>query len=221
MDQIPTIKERTVAIIGAGPNGLLAARWVLTCGLLPIIFERTGRENTSLSAEEREERAIASIGGAWRANQGPCPGQMWPGMHTVSDRFTTTFFQSFPLKLSTRCDPTRVPDGAYLTCEEVREYWREVAAALGLLAFVKFGREVMAVKRLEGHRWSVSTRVHFEDGTTCTTTASVDSLIIAIGAHSTPCIPSFPNLSLFKGRVLHGHSFPGPAAFEGQRVLVI
>ena len=122
---------------------------------------------------------------------------------------------------STRCDPTRVPDGAYLTCEEVCKYWREVAAALGLLAFVKFGHVVMAVKRLEGHRWSVSTRVHFEDGTTCTTTESFDSLIIPIGAHSTPCIPSFPNLSSFKGRVLHGHSFPGPAAFEGQRVLVI
>ena len=164
---------------------------------------------------------FASFGrGTWRNNSGPCPGHMWPGMvpHNVGS-FDDHLLPGLPIKGE---HTVRFDKRTRRRISHMRRSSLVVAkgaTVLRFLTFVKFGHEVMAVERLESHRWSVSTQVHFEDGTTCTTTASIDSLIIAIGAHS--CIPSFPNLSLFKGRVLHGHSFPGPAAFEGQRVLVI
>ncbi|BDX30529.1 hypothetical protein TUM20985_10760 [Mycobacterium antarcticum] len=62
----------TVAVIGAGPGGLVAARWLLSQGFEPTIFERS-----------------AVLGGQWAG----LPGRsgVWPGMHTNTSRVLTAF----------------------------------------------------------------------------------------------------------------------------------
>ncbi|HSX19915.1 MAG TPA: NAD(P)/FAD-dependent oxidoreductase, partial [Gammaproteobacteria bacterium] len=59
----------TVAIIGAGPAGLAAARWTLANGLTPMVFERYN-----------------DIGGMWN----PHSGGVWP-LRTNLSKFTCSF----------------------------------------------------------------------------------------------------------------------------------
>ena len=62
----------TVAVIGAGPAGLVASRWLLSQGFEPSIFEQG-----------------PTLGGQWTAQSGR--SGVWPGMHTNSSRILTAF----------------------------------------------------------------------------------------------------------------------------------
>jgi hypothetical protein len=61
-----------VAVIGAGPGGLIAARWLLAYGFEPTLFEQN-----------------QALGGQWAG----CPGRsgVWAGMHTNTSRIMTAF----------------------------------------------------------------------------------------------------------------------------------
>lgn len=63
---------QTVAIIGAGPAGLAAARWLKRDGFEPILFEQGDR-----------------LGGQWAAD--PRYSGVWPSMHTNTCREMTQF----------------------------------------------------------------------------------------------------------------------------------
>lgn len=64
--------DKQVAIIGAGPGGLVAARYLLLHGFDPVIFEQSSR-----------------LGGQW--NQGAPHSGVWPAMLTNTSRVTTQF----------------------------------------------------------------------------------------------------------------------------------
>ena len=64
--------ENQVAVIGAGPGGLVTARWLLSQGFEPVIFEATDR-----------------IGGEWSLTPGI--SGIWEGMRTNTSRVTTAF----------------------------------------------------------------------------------------------------------------------------------
>ena len=62
----------SVAVIGAGPGGLIAARWLLSQGFEPTIFEQG-----------------PTLGGQWAGLDGR--SGVWPSMHTNSSRTLTAF----------------------------------------------------------------------------------------------------------------------------------
>src|SRR5262245_11469388 len=62
----------SVAVIGAGPGGLAAARWLLSRGFEPAIFERG-----------------PMLGGQWTGL--PALSGIWPTMHTNTSRVMTAF----------------------------------------------------------------------------------------------------------------------------------
>jgi flavin-binding monooxygenase-like protein len=62
----------SVAVIGAGPGGLVTARWLLSQGFEPTIFEQTG-----------------ALGGQWTGLAGT--SGVWPTMHTNTSRILTSF----------------------------------------------------------------------------------------------------------------------------------
>jgi dimethylaniline monooxygenase (N-oxide forming) len=64
--------ERTVAVIGGGPAGLVAARFLKKHGFDPVVFE-----------------AAAAVGGQW--NAGSPSSAVWPGMRTNTSRVLTAF----------------------------------------------------------------------------------------------------------------------------------
>ena len=64
--------EPTVAVIGGGPAGLVAARFLKKHGFDPVVFE-----------------AAAAVGGQW--NAGSPLSAVWPGMRTNTSRVLTAF----------------------------------------------------------------------------------------------------------------------------------
>lgn len=66
------VSDNKVAIIGAGPGGLVAARYLLKHGFEPVLFEQSN-----------------SLGGQW--NQGAPHSGVWPAMLTNTSRVTTQF----------------------------------------------------------------------------------------------------------------------------------
>ena len=62
----------TVAVVGAGPGGLVTARWLLSQGFDVTVFE-----------------AGATIGGQWSGRSGA--SGVWPAMHTNTSRILTAF----------------------------------------------------------------------------------------------------------------------------------
>ncbi len=60
-----------VAVIGAGPAGLVTARWLAQYGMAPTLYDQGDR-----------------VGGQWRPG---ADGGVWPGMRTNTSRVLTAF----------------------------------------------------------------------------------------------------------------------------------
>jgi ribulose 1,5-bisphosphate synthetase/thiazole synthase len=77
IDAYATVREMTgsrkdTAVIGAGPGGLVTARWLLSQDFEPTIFEQTH-----------------TLGGQWTGLAGI--SGVWPTMHTNTSRILTSF----------------------------------------------------------------------------------------------------------------------------------
>jgi dimethylaniline monooxygenase (N-oxide forming) len=133
---MPRSTDRRVAVIGAGPGGLAAAKHLLETGLTPLVLE-----------------AADDIGGQWHA-----AGEhsaIWPGMRTNTSR-TTTAFSDFPPPPSTPGFPR---------AEDVHAYLREYARHFGVDEHVRTRAAVTRVDRGEDGwsvRWSEPDGEHTE-----------------------------------------------------------
>ena len=98
----------TVAVIGAGPGGLVAARWLLSQGFEPTIFEQD-----------------SELGGQWTGR----PGQsgVWPAMYTNTSRVLTAF-----------SDLEHEGDLVFLSNHDVLDYLNRYADMFGLRARIRF-----------------------------------------------------------------------------------
>lgn len=107
----------TVGIIGAGPGGLVAARWLAAQGMQPVVFEQS-----------------AALGGQWSA----LPGRsgVWPAMHTNTSWILTAFGD-----LEHR-DAVVFPSAG-----DVHGYLNRYADAFDLRKLIHFGTRVRLVDR--------------------------------------------------------------------------
>lgn len=108
---------RNVAVIGAGPGGLVAARWLLSQGFEPTIFEQG-----------------PTLGGQWSGVDGR--SGVWPSMHTNSSRTVTAF-----------SDLEHDTDHVYLSNREVLAYLRRYAEMFGLTSRIRLGTRVELIRR--------------------------------------------------------------------------
>lgn len=121
--------NREVAVIGAGPAGLAAARWLLSVGLQPVVFE-----------------AGAGIGGQWR--QGTPTSGVWPDMRTNTSRVVTRF-SDLDHKPGTPVFPAS---------RDILAYLERYAGRFGLDQWVKTSAKVSRVERHAGGGWTVRWR---------------------------------------------------------------
>jgi cation diffusion facilitator CzcD-associated flavoprotein CzcO len=105
-----------VAIIGAGPSGLAAAKHALEAGFDVTVFE-----------------ASAAVGGQWQTTA-PHSG-VWPGMHTNTSRAMTAF-SDFPAPAEHPLHPA---------AEQIQAYLEAYARAFGVVDRIWFGTRVHAV----------------------------------------------------------------------------
>lgn len=180
----------TVAIIGAGPAGLVTARWLREVGF-----------HTTLIEEDSD------VGGQWRVG-GP-QSSVWPGMRTNTSRVMTAF--------SDLPHPPGTP--AYPTAEQIGAYLRHYAEHVGALEDARFHTRVIEIEPGQpGEGWNV--RASHADGSTweerydyvvaapgryrVPAVPEVQGLIGFVG----------------RGGSTHAASYRGVEHYRGQRVLV-
>ncbi|MEE6176067.1 flavin-containing monooxygenase [Mycobacterium sp. 050134] len=108
---------RRVAVLGAGPGGLVAARWLLSRGLEPVIFEQG-----------------PMLGGQWTGLAGR--SGVWPTMHTNTSRILTAFSDLEPETCAV-FPPNRA----------ILDYLHRYADAFDIAPRIRFGTRVDLLAR--------------------------------------------------------------------------
>lgn len=108
---------QSVAVIGAGPGGLVTARWLLSQGFEPTILEQG-----------------PMLGGQWAGLEGL--SGVWPRMHANSSRTVSAF-----------SDLEHEIDHVYLSNRQVLEYLHRYADMFGLASRIRFGTRVELIER--------------------------------------------------------------------------
>jgi dimethylaniline monooxygenase (N-oxide forming) len=108
---------RSVAVIGAGPGGLVAARWLLAQGFEPTIFEQG-----------------PMLGGQWTGLYGR--SGVWPTMHTNTSRIMTAF-----------SDLEHDRDPVYPSNRDVLDYLRRYAEMFSLTSRIRLDTPVELLRR--------------------------------------------------------------------------
>ena len=109
----------SVAVIGAGPSGLVAARWLLSQGLSPTIFERA-----------------PMLGGQWSGLPGL--SGVWPTMHTNTSRVLTAFSDLEP-----------ETDAVFPSNRAVLDYLVRYAEHARIASHIRFRTPVTLVSRAD------------------------------------------------------------------------
>eukprot|EP00250_Pteridium_aquilinum_P006132 c16108_g1_i2 orf=97-1701(-) len=230
-------RRLSVAVIGAGAAGLVAARELQKEGHQVVVFEQES----------------AGIGGVWRYSQkaededplGLSPhrtlihSSMYLSLRTNLPREIMGFldFPFLPKHHDCSRDARRYPGHA-----EVLSYLQDYAVHFGLLPFVRFGQRVTRIsinKPLVNHgpaavpaqstpfqtenmlplQWSVVSEE--ERGCLDATTDLFDAVVICNGHYFQPKLASIPGIEKWPGKQLHSHNYREPHPFVDQIVVVI
>ena len=130
------MSQPKVAIIGAGPGGLVAARYLQSEGFEPVLFEQSAR-----------------IGGQWSGQ--PRQSGVWPSMRTNTSRIMTSF-SDLPH------DP-RSP--TYPTNQAMGDYLQRYADLFNLMPHIRLNTPVRELRRDTDGGWIVGTdggQEHFD-----------------------------------------------------------
>ncbi len=110
----------SVAVIGAGPGGLVTARWLLSQGFEPTIFEQSH-----------------TLGGQWTGSDGI--SGVWPTMHTNTSRILTSF-----------SDLEHDNDLTFPSNRDILAYLHRYAETFALTPRIRFGTRVNRLSRDNG-----------------------------------------------------------------------
>ena len=110
---------REIAVIGAGPGGLVSARWLLSQGFEPTIFEQS-----------------QTLGGQWTGLDGI--SGVWPSMHTNTSRILTSF-----------SDLEHDNDFTFPSNRDVLVYLHRYAETFALTSRIRFGTRVDRLSRAD------------------------------------------------------------------------
>lgn len=112
--------SKKIAIIGAGPAGLVSAKSCLEAGLHPTVFEKS-----------------SSLGGVWSGAEN---GLAWNNMHTNISKWAV-MFSDFPWEKEVQDFPLQ---------NEVADYLKSYADAFHVTPHVNFQSEVQGVSKQNG-----------------------------------------------------------------------
>lgn len=198
----PTRTPR-IAVIGAGPSGIAAAKNVLEAGLGEglVVFEKNG-----------------AIGGNWVYQEQQQDGGDTNGhssvnetTYSISSRYLSEY-EDFPFPRDTADYPHRS-----VLCR----YFQDYAEHFKVTDKVRFHTEVVHAERDDQGKWQLQIRDQTNGSKRKVTKETFDVLMVANGHHWDPRFPTLPGK--FAGDLIHSHSFKHNRSklFQNKRVLVI
>lgn len=207
---------RKVAIIGAGPCGLSAAKYLLA----QKVFEQV------VIYEQRQE-----VGGVWNYSPEPSPTRQVPQVSAfappdlpVRTPMYDVLHTNIPWHLMKYSDQD-FPKGSLIfpPREAVQDYLVRYSGDIRHL--IRFNSQVDDVRlRQENGRdlWDVEVQSTKDGGRH---TGTFDAVVVASGHYSTPFIPDVKNIEDFNeahpGVITHSKSYRSPEAFSGKKVVVV
>lgn len=171
------MSQKRVVIVGSGISGLLATKYSLQNGLLPVVFEKT-----------------SEIGGLWTANG----TAIWKGMRTNVSKYVSTL-SDHPWPPGTPVYPT-----AEQVCNYFRSYAEKFSLIEHIRFRHRVEYVKRLTDDVGGVSWEVRYK-NLDTGEV--KTEIFDFFIFASGIYSKPRIPDDKNKSSFNGTIKHSSQF--------------
>ncbi|KAF7722404.1 hypothetical protein EC973_003180 [Apophysomyces ossiformis] len=203
---------KRVAIIGAGPSGLSAAKVMRDEGTFEkvIVFERNCRIGGTwiYSSDVNPNPPIPSVdvlkvdppGNATRVLS-----PMYDGLHTNLPH-PVMAYRDFPFADDTPLFPSH---------HYVLEYLELFTKHFQLEPMIRFDSNVTNLQH-DAEGWKLSVKDKNSDYM-----EEFDAVIVATGHYSVPRIPDINGLTTTKARILHSREYRNPEAFRDQTICVI
>jgi cation diffusion facilitator CzcD-associated flavoprotein CzcO len=190
-DMEPMIGRKMVAIIGAGPAGLVAAKSMLEVGLFPTLFDK-----------------LPDLGGVWNPQSSSC----WFSLRTNDSRYSCCF-SDFPWDSDSPIFPSQHDVYGYLQAY-ANKFLQPVHFCLGSevtnVSRSKNDKWLVQWSSLEQkYQGSKAGSQIF------------DFVVFASGFFSIPYTPSIQGLDGFPGEVMHSSEYRSPERFRGKRVVIL
>lgn len=188
-----------IAVIGAGASGLCAIKNAIEYGCEVMAFEQT-----------------SNVGGLWNYTDETEKDKYGLDIHSSMYQNLVT---NLPIELM--CfpnEPFRDQKESFVTSEEVLSYYNNYAKVHELLQFIKFEHNVLRVRPLVNDKWEVIVKDLKEDSYK---TFNFDGILVCSGHFHTPFTPKVKGKELFKGKLMHSHTYRSSEIFKNQKTLIV
>lgn len=190
------MRSRSVAVVGAGPSGLVATKELLQEGHTVTCFEKTD-----------------SIGGVFTFRADPLSAGVWKSCRLTSSMLVTSFSDFFPdWQESVPYTHTQLMHYEYL------RYLEQYASHFNLLPHIRLGCEVVDLAPATGDGWRIS--VQYSDREE-QEVHHFNAVAVCSGIHTVPRVPEIPGLQRFAGQILHAANYKSPASLRGTSAVFV
>ncbi|XP_014288955.1 senecionine N-oxygenase [Halyomorpha halys] len=191
--------ELRVAVVGAGPAGLCAARHLVTRGFRTEVYEQ-----------------CPDIGGTWVYSEEPLSGGGHP--YPLHSSLYHDLWTNLPKEAMRFPDFDYPDDGtSYLPSEKILQYLVDYADNFNLHPAIKVKHQVKRVAPV-GKGWSVTV----EDLTTKKEDVSYfDAVMVCSGPNNVPVYPLIEGIAKFSGKQIHSRDYRRAETYTDKRVLIV
>ncbi|KAH9212595.1 flavin-binding monooxygenase-like-domain-containing protein [Leptodontidium sp. 2 PMI_412] len=185
---------KRVAVVGAGPLGLVATKNLTEEGFEVTAFERAG-----------------SLGGLWRQTSNTQHTSVLPNTFTNTSKYTGAM-TDYPMPASYPVHPT---------ADQIQAYFESYADAFNVRKHVRLSTEVVAInfdKATKTWRLTVRSTDTLDEQDE---TLIFDRLVIATGSFKKALIPDIEGVEKFEGEVMHSQAFKDPTKYKSKSVLIV
>ncbi|KAF0928667.1 hypothetical protein E2562_006099 [Oryza meyeriana var. granulata] len=204
-------RARTVAVVGAGAAGLVAARELLREGHAVTVFERSARIGGTWAYDPRSDPDPL---GPEPAAPGAVHGSLYASLRTNLPR-ELMGFSGFALAGRVFAGDPRTFPGH----REVLAFLHAFAVESGVDGRVRLRSEVVRVGPLDGQgeRWTVAWRVEAGE----VVEEVFDAVVVCNGHCTVPQVPKLRGICNWQGKQMHSHNYRTPEPFQDQVVVVV
>ncbi|XP_057977859.1 flavin-containing monooxygenase FMO GS-OX-like 3 [Malania oleifera] len=201
--------SRSVAVIGAGAGGLIAAHELRREGHKVVVFERAGQVGGTWVYDPLTESDPLGLDPSREIVQ----SSLYASLRTNLPR-ESMGFRDYPFVVvdSKERDPRRFPGH-----REVLFFLRDFARDFGLCELVRFETQVFYVGLAEDGRWTVKSR-----GSRGGDDDEIfDAVVVCNGHHTEPRIAEIPGIDKWPGKQIHSHNYRTPELFQDKVVIIV